>query len=85
MVFTTGRRRQLSDHSFESDGGNVSELLFVRQHVGAQRVHDRLHLILLHFADQRAQADENKRTQTLATRADVKTGNITLKKIKFTI
>lgn len=60
--FTAGGGRQLADHRLQADGGDVPQLLFVRQHVGAQRVHDGLHLVLLHLADQGPQAEGNKRT-----------------------
>lgn len=61
-VFTAGRGRQLADDGLEADGGDVSQLLFVGQHVGAQRVHDGLHLVLLHLAHQRAQAAAKRTT-----------------------
>lgn len=53
---TCGSWWQLRNHCFEANAGDVSQLLLVGQHVGAERIHNGLHLVLLHFANQRAQA-----------------------------
>ena len=52
-----GGRGQFADDGLEADAGDVAELLLVGEHVAAQRVHDRLHLELLHFVHQRTQAE----------------------------
>lgn len=60
---TCGSWWQLRDNSFEADAGDVPQLLLVRQHVGAERVHDGLHLVLLHLPNQRAQAAGGEASQ----------------------
>lgn len=50
----TGAQRQLGDDGLEADAADVPQLLLVRQHVGAQGLHDGLHLVLLHLVHQRA-------------------------------
>lgn len=63
MLFVCCAHRLGFLHLYQAaDGGDVSQLLFVGQHVGAQRVHDGLHLVLLHLAHQRAQAAAKRTT-----------------------
>lgn len=60
---TCGSWWQLRNNSFEADAGDISQLLLVRQHVRTERIHDGLHLVLLHFANQRAQAAGGEASQ----------------------
>lgn len=55
---TCGCRGELREDSLEANASDVSELLLIRPHVGTEGIHDGLHLVLLHFAHQRTQAEQ---------------------------
>lgn len=46
---------EFPDHGLQTNAGNVSKLLFIWQHVRAQRVHNRLDLVLFYFAHEWSQ------------------------------